>query len=65
MMVNEFQLTSLVHHANLVSPIVPDSLERWLRPLSYYRRQGTGGIESTDIREREITLTLRVATLFH
>ena len=57
-MVNEFQLTSSVHHTNLVSPVVPDSLERWLRPLSYYTRQGTGGVESMDIREREITLTL-------
>ena len=54
MMVNEYQLTSSVHHANLVSPIVPDSLERWLRPL----RQGMGGIKSMDIREHEITLTL-------
>ena len=64
-MVNEYQLTSSVHHANLVSPIVPDSLERQLRPLSYYTREGTGGVKSMDIREYEIALTLRVTTLFH
>ena len=63
--ITEYHLSSSVHPAEVLSPVIPPSVREWLGPLKYYVGMGDDGIESLDLRPHERAHTLHLAVWLH
>ena len=63
--INEYHLSMTVHAAEVLSPVIPQSIRWYLHPLRYYFGTGPNGIKSLDLHLRERANTLRLGVWLH
>ena len=63
--ITEYHLSMSVCPAEVLSPILPPCIRRWLGPLKYYFEEGPDGIETVDFHLREKGNTLCLGAWLH